>query len=110
MSSGVFATLEPLNELAKLTFSNAVDQTSAQPSEAHALRRYMHIRNQPGHDHDVCRFLRRPLDGGESATDTEAETDTEDVDGVQCSSRTIWKGHYTFQYSTFPKSFKRGWV
>lgn len=110
-----FATLTPVNVVAKMAFSDVYDnivrgrQSVAPPDTmaAHNLR----VEPEQKYNKDVLRFRREiehKLSGrGASESPTEPDTDAE-VEAQHVGM--VWTGHYDLRLQTPPLSSEMGWV
>src|SRR5690554_3072208 len=110
-----FATLTPVNVVAKMAFSDVYDNRvrGRQSPAPHDIMATHDLRAEPEqkYNKDVLRFRREiecKLSGrGASESPTEPDTDAE-VEAQHVGM--VWTGHYDLRLQTPPLSSEMGWV
>jgi hypothetical protein len=108
LSRTAFATLRPVNALAKMAFSNI--RETRMGYQQHALPSHMLVEPELRHDPDVRRFrleVERARETSESLTDP--DTDAESQAGGDAALGMIWSGCYVFALETPPSAPDMGW-
>lgn len=103
----IFATLTPVNAVAKAAFHRVVEASALE--QKHCFhKQLMQVKHHREYDVETARALYRALDDeSDSGTPTELDTDTErEFAGVAST----WAGQYVFNLGIMPSHAGLGWV